>query len=190
MKLKKNLIVTLKILLVSVIIFSVIYPFLLGGIGQLWSNKAKGSLIEHKGEIVGSKLIGQNFNDPKFFQSRPSSIDYNALKSSSENLAPTNPYLKERVKKQLKTIEENYNLEKATIPANFVTESGSALDPHISPESAYLQVDYISNKSGIEKEKLNELIDKHTKKPVLGLFGKAHVNVLELNLSLKEVMDK
>ncbi len=190
MNLKNNILISLKLIIVSIVIFSIIYTVLLGGIGQLWSNKAKGSLVYYDGELVGSSLIGQSFSGDQFFKSRPSSINYDASKSGSANLAPNNVLLKERIKESLIEIDNRYNIENNQVPADFVTESGSALDPHITPESAYLQVGAISNNTGIEESRLNELIEQHTKGRLVGLFGEKRVNVLKLNLSLKEVIDK
>lgn len=190
MNLKNDIFISLKLIIVSIVIFSIIYTVLLGGIGQLWSNKAKGSLVSYNGEVVGSKLIGQNFTGDQYFKSRPSSINYDASESGSANLAPNNVILKERIKESLIEIENKYNITGNQVPADFVTESGSALDPHITPESAYLQVSTIANNTGIKESRLNELVKEHTKGRLFGLFGEKRVNVLELNLSLKEVIDK
>lgn len=189
MKLRKNIIISLKLILVGVVVASIIYPLLVGGIAQLWPDKARGSLIYDDGEAIGSKIIGQNFEEAHFFKSRPSSINYDARRSSSANLAPNNPLLTDRVKSDLVEIEANYGSQNIIIPADFLTESASALDPHISPAAAYLQVEYISQHSGIEVEKLNSLIAEHTLSPLFSLFGEERVNVLELNLSLKGVME-
>lgn len=190
MNIKNNILISVKLILVSIVIFSLIYTILLGGLGQIWSNKAKGSLVEYEGEVVGSSLIGQSFNSPQYFSTRPSSIGYDASTSGSANLAPNNPVLKERVKQSLIELNNKYGIENDKIPADIISESGSGLDPHITPEAAYLQVSSISDNTGIKKEKLDELIDEHTEGKLLGLFGQKRVNVLELNISLKEVIDK
>ncbi len=190
MNIKKNIMISLKLIVVGMIVFSVIYPLLLGSVGQIWRNKAKGSLIEYNGEVVGSTLIGQIFDESQYFRSRPSSISYNANKSSSANLAPNNPLLKERIKKDLIEINNRYGINKESIPADFVTESGSALDPHISPESAYIQVDAIAKATGLDKKTIEKLIQEHTQNNLFGIYGEKRVNVFKLNLSLKEVINK
>jgi K+-transporting ATPase ATPase C chain len=190
MNLRENIIASIKLLVVSIIIASVFYPLLVGGVAQIWSDKAEGSLISYNGEVVGSKLIGQNFNSDRYFKSRPSSINYDSSRSSSANLAPNNPLLKKRVTEQMLEINEKYRLQNIAVPSDFITESGSALDPHISPESAYLQVKYISQQTGVSSEKLKNLIDKNTKQRLFGVFGQETVNVLKLNLDLKEVLEE
>ncbi|MCF8008387.1 MAG: potassium-transporting ATPase subunit C [Halanaerobiales bacterium] len=190
MNIKHELLITLKLLLVGIIIFSIIYPLSVGIIGHIWSNKARGSLVAYDNEVVGSLIIGQEIESPNFFKSRPSSIRYDGNYSSSQNLAPNNPQLTERVKNSLVEISEKYLLNEDQIPADFVTESGSALDPHISPEAAYLQINYISKNTGISEEIIRSIIDQNIEKPLLGMFGQSRVNVLKLNISLKEVINK
>lgn len=186
MNIKKHILISIKLILVGIVIASVFYHLLLGGIGQFWSHKAKGSLIIMDGEIIGSELIGQNFSSDSYFKSRPSSINYDASRSGSANLASNNPLLIQRVEERLTMISNNYSLNNISVPADFVTESGSALDPHISPDSAYIQVGYISENTGISEDKLENIISKNTKDKFLNLFGQRRVNVLELNLDVKE----
>lgn len=190
MNIKKNILISLKLIFVGVLIFSVIYPLVLVGVGQIWSNKSKGSLVKFNNNVVGSQLIGQQFKEPQYFKSRPSSINYDANKSSSANLAPTNPILKERIKEDLIEISNKYNIQDERIPTDFVTESGSGLDPHISPESAYMQVESIARATDLDQEVIENLIQEHTQNKLFGLYGQKRVNVLKLNLSLKEVINK
>lgn len=186
MSLKNNVIISLKVIGLGIIIFAIIYPLLAGGIGQIWSDKARGSIVASQGEAVGSKLIGQSFTSSEYFKSRPSSLDYDSRRSASANLAPSNPLLVERVSQQLAEMEGRYG---QMVPADFVAESASALDPHISPATAYFQVEYIAQETGIESEELNTLIQEHTQTPFLGLFGHEVVNVLELNLEIRGVLE-
>jgi K+-transporting ATPase ATPase C chain len=188
MKTGKMFWISFKLILVSIILFGFVYPFLVGGIGQIWHHKSNGSLIQVQGESVGSKLIGQNFNSQKYFHSRPSSINYDARQSGSANLAPNNPELKNRVENQIQLLDQEY-LTKSIIPADMVTESGSALDPHISPESAFFQVDRIAAATGLEKEIITNIIEKQIDDRFLGVFGEKRVNVLELNIKLEEVLN-
>jgi len=189
MSIKKNIITAVKLIVLSLLVFSIVYPLLLGGVGQLFGNKAEGSLIYQNGEAVGSQLIGQNFDSDSYFISRPSSINYDAATSGSANLAASNPKLQQRIAADLKKITAKYDPGNKAVPADLITESGSALDPHISPEAAYFQVGYLSQNTGLAESKLNSLISEHTEGPLLGLFGESRVNVLVLNLALKEVLD-
>lgn len=189
MSVKKNIVVAIKLMLLSLLIFSIIYPLLLGGVGQLFADKASGSIIYQDGEAVGSRLIGQNFDSDSYFISRPSSINYDASTSGSDNLAASNPKLQQRIAADLEKIKTKYQPGNKAVPADLITESGSALDPHISPEAAYFQVDYLAEQTGISESTLNSLIEEHTESKLLGLFGKSRVNVLELNLALEEVLD-
>lgn len=189
MSVKKNLLTAVKLILVSLLLFSIIYPLLLGGIGQLFADKAGGSIIYRDGEAVGSSLIGQNFESDSYFISRPSSINYDASTSGSDNLAASDPKLQQRIAADLKEIEARYDPGNTAVPVDLITESGSALDPHISPEAAYFQVEYLSQKTGIAESELNSLIEEHTQGRLLGLFGESRVKVLELNLALEEVLD-
>lgn len=189
MSIKKNVMATLKLIILSVLIFSIIYPLLLGGVGQLFADKASGSVIFHDGEPVGSRFIGQEFDSDSYFISRPSSVNYNASISGSDNLAASNPKLKERITADLEEIENRYQPDNKAVPVDLITESGSALDPHISPEAAYFQVDYLAEQTGISDSTLNSLIEEHTEPKLMGLFGQSRVNVLELNLALEEVLD-
>ncbi|TDO89288.1 K+-transporting ATPase ATPase C chain [Halanaerobium saccharolyticum] len=189
MSAKKNIITAVKLIVLSLLIFSIVYPLLLGGVGQLFGNKAEGSLIYQNGEAVGSRLIGQKFDSDIYFISRPSSINYDATTSGSANLAASNPELQQRIEADLKKIKAKYQLGNMAVPVDLITESGSALDPHISPEAAYFQVEYLVDQTGISESTLNSLIEEHTESKLLGLYGKSRVNVLELNLALEEVLD-
>lgn len=189
MSVKKNIMIAIKLLVLSLLIFSIIYPLLLGGIGQLFGDKAEGSLVYQNGEAVGSRLIGQNFESDEYFISRPSSINYDASNSGSDNLAASNPKLQKRIEASLQEIEAKYEPGGTAVPVDLITESGSALDPHISPEAAYFQVDYLAEQTGISVSTLNSLIEENTESKLLGLFGENRVNILKLNLAVEEVLD-
>jgi len=190
MNIKNNILVSVKLIIVGIVVFSVIYTIMLIGIGQIWSNKSQGSLIRYDNKVVGSKLIGQEFNESIYFKTRPSSINYSADKSGSANLAPNNPLLTRRVKEDLIEFNNKYGIKDKNIPANIVTESGSGLDPHISPEAAYLQVETVAKASGVDKDTIEKLIKEHTKNKLFGIYGQRRVNVVKLNLSLEEVINK
>lgn len=190
MKAGKMLSVSVRLLVVGIFLFALIYPLLVGGIGQIWGNKLQGSPVEYRGRTVGSRLIGQEFSEPQHFHSRPSSIDYQATDSGSANLGPDNSELSERVENSLQQISKNGSAAEM-IPADLVTESGSALDPHISPEAAYVQIPRIADEVGIEVGELERIVEEEVEPRFLGLYGGERVNVLELNLRLeKEVLNR
>ena len=163
-----------------------IYPLFITGVAQLiWTEKANGSLITKNGHVVGSKLIGQMFSNPKYFHGRPSSVNYKGSISGSVNLGPTSKKLLEQVQKQINKVrEENMLSGDLPIPADLVLSSGSGLDPHISQEAALLQAPRIARVRNISLEKVQELIRKNTELPQLKIFGQAKINVLTLNLDL------
>ncbi|MCG7318874.1 MULTISPECIES: potassium-transporting ATPase subunit KdpC [Brevibacillus] len=180
----------IRVSLVLLLICGVIYPLLMTGIAQaLMPAQADGSLItDATGKVVGSKLIGQTFTNPKYFSGRVSSIEYNAAGSGSNNYAPSNPELVERTKKDVTAfLAANPTIEQVAIPADLVTNSASGLDPHITPEAARVQVPRIAALRNLTTDQLNQLISKHTEDRSLGLFGEKRVNVLELNMALDQV---
>ena len=175
------------IFIVLSIITGIIYPLFITGIAQVFFwNQANGSLIYQNGKLVGSALIGQAFNDPKYFWGRISAtspVSFNAASSSGSNLGPTNPALVEAVKariKALKSADPHSNL----IPVDLVTSSASGLDPHISLAAAYYQAPRIARLRGLSQDTIKVLIVKHASGRILGLIGEPVVNVLELNLAL------
>jgi K+-transporting ATPase ATPase C chain len=176
---------SIRALIVFTLITGVVYPLLVTGIAQVaFRDQANGSLILKEDQVVGSKLIGQPFSDPKYFWSRPSAtspMPYNGAASSGSNLGPTNPALKDAVTERIS------KLEKTPVPADLVTASGSGLDPHISPAAAEFQIARISKVRGLSEEKLRELVEKHTQGRQLGVLGEPRVNVLELNLALDQL---
>lgn len=186
----ENLSTAVRLVLVGIVIFSVIYPVLVGVGGQIWSNSVEGSPVRYENEIVGSELIGQDFENSMLFHGRPSSIDYNAMKSGSQNLAPHNPALSERVRRILKGISKSQEGDNLIVPSVLVTESGSALDPHITYRSAMFQVPRISKNTGIPENRLKTLVENHTMAPILGLYGLKRVNVLKLNIGLLELLEE
>ncbi|MEN1937113.1 K(+)-transporting ATPase subunit C [Paenibacillus sp. 102] len=173
------------------VLCGLLYPLLVTGIAQaVMKDNADGSLIyNEKNEVIGSKLIGQNFTDPRYFHGRVSSIEYKAEASGSNNYAPSNPDLVKRVEESIANWKDkNPAVSVTEVPMDLVTNSGSGLDPDISPKAAYVQVDRISKLTNIPKEKLNQLIKDQTEGAALGLFGEDRVNVLKLNLELQKIM--
>jgi K+-transporting ATPase ATPase C chain len=170
----------------TVIFFGLGYPLFIWGIGQLFPRQANGLPIMNEGKIIGFENEGQKFTDPKYFWGRPSSSDYDAgANSGGTNLGPTNPALLDAVRSHLDTlIKYNPNAKKSDIPVEMITSSGSGLDPHISPQGAYFQIDRIAVKRHLNREYLINLILLNIEKPYLGLLGPERVNVLKLNLAL------
>ena len=179
-----------RLVLVGIVLFSIIYPLLVGIGGQVWSNSAKGSPVRYENEVIGSELIGQDFENSMLFYGRPSSIDYDAMKSGSQNLGPHNPVLSERVSDGLREISENRGGDNLTVPSVLVTESGSALDPHITYSSAIFQVPRVSKNTGISENRLKTLVEKYSTGPLIGLYGLKRVNVLKLNIGLLELLEE
>ncbi|WP_144466265.1 K(+)-transporting ATPase subunit C [Bacillus sp. FDAARGOS_235] len=181
----------IRITFTFLVLCGLVYPLIVTGIAQaVMKDNADGSLIYNdKDEIVGSKLIGQNFTDPRYFHGRVSSIEYKAEASGSNNYAPSNPDLEKRVEKSMEDWKkQNPTVPVTEVPIDLVTNSGSGLDPDISPKAASVQVDLISKLTNIPKEKLNQLIKEQTEGAALGLFGEDRVNVLKLNLELQKLM--
>jgi K+-transporting ATPase ATPase C chain len=189
---KNQVITALKVLLIMTVITGVIYPVLILGIGQIaFNRKANGSLISRKGVILGSELIGQKFDSSAYFWPRPSAIDYNPLPSSGSNLGPTSKELKYLVtKRKAEFIWANGLADSTNVPAEMLFASASGLDPHISPQAVYLQVDRIAKARKFnenEMKELNALIQKMIEEPQFSLFGEPRVNVFLLNLELDNI---
>jgi potassium-transporting ATPase KdpC subunit len=174
---------------VLAVVCSGLYPLVIYGISQaLFHDKANGSLIvDPDGTVRGSKLLGQNFADAKYFHPRPSSAGngYDAANSSGSNLGPTSQKLNDAIKDRIAAYRtENGLKESEAIPADAVTASGSGLDPHISLHNAELQTPRVAKARGLNEGKVRELIQQNTDGPDLGVLGDPGVNVLELNLAL------
>jgi potassium-transporting ATPase KdpC subunit len=182
---KKNLLIALWFTLVTTVIFGVLYPLAITGLAQvLFPIRANGQLIDRNGKMVGSRIIGQSFNGPGYFHSRPSSAGtgYDATSSSGSNLGPTNKTLLDRVKADVeKAHQENPD---APIPADLVTASGSGLDPDISPASAEFQIPRVARERHMSESDVQAMVARYTQPRQFGIFGEARVNVLQLNLAL------
>jgi len=175
--------------LVFIVLCGIVYPLASTGLAQvLMPSQANGSLLKNAaGTVVGSELIGQNFTDPRYFHGRVSSIDYKAEASGSNNYAPSNPAMLQRTKDSIAQWQaDNPGVALGRLPIDLVTNSGSGLDPHITPESAEVQIPRISKQTGISSEELKSLVKRYTEGRDLGLFGEKRVNVLKLNLALSE----
>lgn len=173
------------------IITGIFYPFFVTGIAQaIFPKQANGSLIYRNGKPIGSTLIGQPFDDPKYFWSRISATipqQYNASLSSGSNIGPSNPALIDEIKGRLKALQAADPDNKVSIPVDLVTSSASGLDPHISLAAAYYQIPRVARLRGLSQDALKVIVRQHTYGRFLGLIGEPVVNVLELNLALDEL---
>ena len=184
---KKNLVIAVLFTLVTTVLFGLVYPLVVTGLSQvLFPDKANGQLMERKGKLVGSRIIGQNFTGPGYFHSRPSAAGtgYDPTASGGSFLGPTNRTLLERVKADVqKDQPENPS---QSVPIDLVTASGSGLDPEISPEAAEFQVPRIAKERGMSEAEIRALVANHTLSRQLGFLGEPRVRVLELNLDLDD----
>ncbi len=165
----------------------VLYPLVVEGISHLFfREQANGSLIRQDGKVVGSRLIGQEFDDPKYFWGRLSATTppYNGGASSGSNFGPTNQALLDEVSGRIKALKDADPSNNARVPADLVTSSGSGLDPDISPAAAFYQEGRIARLRHLPRTTVHALIVRSVEGPQWGLFGEPRVNVLELNLAL------
>lgn len=187
---KQNILPALRLTIVCIIFFIVIYPLIIWVIAQAAPAKGKGETVTASSKTVGYKLVGQKFTDDRYFNSRPSAVDYNASGSGGSNKGPTNPDYLRTVADRIDTfLVHNPGIKKEDIPSELVTASGSGLDPDLSPAAAYVQVKRIAHTRNISEQKLNDLIAKNIQQPLLGLFGTAHINVLQLNIELDNMKE-
>lgn len=185
---KNYWIIGIKITFVTVILFGVLYPLFITGIAKVMApNGGRGEEIVVNGKVVGFELIGQKFDDDKYFNSRPSAVDYNAAATGGSNKGPTNPEYLAVVQARIDTfLVHNPTTKRTDIPVDLVTASGGGLDPHISPGAALIQVDRIAKMRNINRQKVEALVNEHTESPLLGL-GTSRVHVLRLNIALDQL---
>ena len=178
----------IKLLIVMTVITGIAYPLAVTGMAKvLFPLRAGGSLIVEDGKLVGSRLIGQPFSDPKYFWSRPSATSpqpYNGLASGGSNLGPLNPALIEAVKARIAALRAADPRNRAPVPVDLLTASASGLDPDISLAAAYYQADRIARVRHLSLDEVRALIAARTRGPWLGVLGEPRINVLELNLAL------
>jgi K+-transporting ATPase ATPase C chain len=192
MNLFKHIYPAIALNIVLTVLVGIIYPFVMTGLSELlFKDKARGSLIEREGKVIGSRLIGQPFKGSGYFHSRPSAAGsgYDASASGGTNLGPTSKQLfEEQVKgrsKQLRT--ENPHGE---IPIDLITSSGSGLDPHISPAAAEFQIPRVARERRMGEDEVRRILRRHSEGRQFSFLGEPRVNVLELNLALDEASKK
>lgn len=202
---RQSVVVTLILLLLCGFVF----PVVLSGLSAvIFPSQANGSLVTADGEAVGAANVGQDFTEPYFMKCRPSAYHYNTyyedeegnqfyhdgsefagLASGSSNYAPSNPALTERVEADIEAfLAANPGVSREDIPADLMTSSGSGLDPHISPESAQIQIPALAEASGLGEEELQQIVADNTTGKLLGVFGEETVNVLGVNLDIAKAM--
>lgn len=194
---------------VLMLICGLLFPCLLTGLSSvIFPHQAGGSLITVNGTAVGAEHVGQEFTQDCYMWSRPSAYHYNVytesedgrkyyndgtefggLASGSNNYAPSNPALVERVEADMEAfLEKNPEIKREDIPTDLLTASGSGLDPHISPASAQIQLPRIAQASGLSEESLQEIVKRNTAGKLLGVFGEETVNVLKVNIEIAQAM--
>lgn len=201
----------LRALLVLTVVCGVIYPLVVTGVAQAaFPGKANGSEVSSQGKVVGSALLGQRYDkgkdkngnpvpDLKFFQPRPSAglgsnkangvnTQYDLQVSGASNLGATNTDLVKAVKERKQWVSETYGVPESKVPADAVTSSGSGLDPDISPEYAQVQTATVAKENHLPTATVEKLVSHHTDGRPLGFMGEPRVNVLELNIALKELV--
>jgi potassium-transporting ATPase KdpC subunit len=174
------------------VLTGVFYPALVSLVANVFMPpQATGSLIRgSNGDVIGSELIGQPFDEPRYFWSRPSATGpspYNAAASSGSNLGPTNPALASAVNERVAALRAVDPDNHAPVPTDLVTASASGLDPDITPEAAFYQVPRVARVRGVPEARVRRLVEEHIDPRVLGVLGEPHVNVLRLNLALDQL---
>jgi len=181
----------LRLYLVLVLLTGVIYPLIVTGVAQvLFHDLAEGSLVRSNNGVVGSLLLSQKTEDPKYFWPRPSAGDYATIASGASNLGPASSDLKKAIADRLSKLQPTGVNAQSTIPDDLLTASGSGLDPEISPEAARWQVDRVAKARGFSADQtagLKQLVEQHVQKPQLGFLGEPRVNVLMLNLAVDQI---
>ena len=178
----------LVLFLLLTVLTGLLYPLLVTGLAQLlFPHQAAGSVLTRDGHMVGSRLIGQSFSDPRYFWSRPSATTpqpYNGAASTGSNLGPLNPALLDAVRTRIAALHAADPDNHSPVPVDLVTASGSGLDPEVSVAAASYQAARVARARGLAPERVQALIAQHTEGRLLGVLGEPRVNVLELNLAL------
>lgn len=171
--------------MITITVFGFIYSAASTQINQmLFPEQAAGSLIRQDDRIIGSQLVAQPFNHPGYFIARPSAADFNPMTQTGSNMARTNPALRKRIDAAVASTAARFGVAPAAVPGELVTQSGSGLDPDISPDAAAIQIASVANARHMPVDAVKALVSMHTTPPQWGLFGTPRINVLNLNLAL------
>ncbi|MCO7125310.1 potassium-transporting ATPase subunit KdpC [Sporolactobacillus shoreicorticis] len=187
-----NVLRSLRVTAIFAVLLGLIYPLVIGLVGNLlFPYQAQGSMEKHNGTIIGSRLIAQSFTSAGYFHARPSAVDYTANGSAGSNLGPTNSALIKEISGNIALVKkQNGAIANASIPADMVETSGSGLDPDISLANARLQIPRVAKATGLSESYLQDLVARETQNRFLGIFGDPHVNVLDLNLVVRNKLDQ
>ncbi len=183
----KHITTTLRLFAILMVLVGIIYPVAVTVLAQLFFPKeAGGSLLyDSGGNLTGSALIGQSFSDPKYFWPRPSATSdypYNPMASGGSNLGPTNKVLIEQISNRTELLKSSGI--QAPVPSDLVEASASGLDPHISKQSALVQIPRVAKARNLDEETLRKLVLEHVEERQFGFLGEQRINVLKLNLAL------
>jgi K+-transporting ATPase ATPase C chain len=190
---KSNIFPAIKLTLVSIVFFVLLYTMLIWGFGQVIApNAGKGEVVNYTttsgASAYGYANIGQAFTADQYFWSRPSAVGYNASGSGASNKGATNADYLAQVQDRIDSfMVHNPSIKKSHIPVELVTASGSGLDPHISPKAALVQVPRIASVRNLSEDVIRALVTEYTEQPQLGMFGPSQVNVLKINIALDQL---
>ena len=185
---KNHILPAIILTLCCIVFFCGVYTTVVWSVAYFSPNEGKGEVISYgidNPTKYGFSNVGQSFTADKYFWSRPSAVNYNAAGSAGSNKGPSNPEYLAQVQARIDTfLLHNPGIEKARIPGDLVTASGSGLDPHISPQAALIQIPRIAKIRGLAEERVRALVNNFTEQPLIGLLGPARVHVLKLNIAL------
>jgi len=182
---KENIKPAIILTFLLMVITSVIYPVTIRLVAYLAPGQGRGVTVQKDGKVVGYALLGQKFTQDKYFWSRPSAVDYNAMGSGGSNKGPSNPDLLQTIEQRMDTfLVHDPGVKRGDVPSELVTASGSGLDPDLSPAAALIQVQRVAKARNLSAGVVTNVVNEYTRGPLLGLFGPPHVNVLKLNVAL------
>jgi len=183
---KKDLLISIRLTLATMLLFGVVYPLLITGIAFVAApSNGTGQTVSANGRVVGFEVIGQSFTSDRYFTSRPSAVGYNAAATGGSNKGPTNSdYLAQVEERITEVLAHNPTIRRHEIPVDLVTASGGGLDPDISIEAAKIQVNRIAASRNMSQQTVVNIINKNTEGPLFGVFGPGRVNVLKANIDL------